>query len=89
MIMPVQSQGIIARYNVSVAVPAFAYFRVVDAVRSVVAINNVYYAIEQIAQTTVPGGLRPGHPGVYPWTDKINPAARRRPWISGGHDGVR
>jgi regulator of protease activity HflC (stomatin/prohibitin superfamily) len=29
------------------------YFRVVDAVKSVVAIENVYAAIDQIAQTTL------------------------------------
>ena len=51
--MPIQSQGIIARDNVSVDVSAVAYFRVVDAVKSVVAIENVYSAIDQIAQTTL------------------------------------
>jgi regulator of protease activity HflC (stomatin/prohibitin superfamily) len=39
--MPIQSQGIITRDNVSVDVSAVAYFRVVDAVKSVVAIENV------------------------------------------------
>src|ERR1700712_931000 len=51
--MPIQSQGIITRDNVSVDVSAVAYFRVVDAVKSVVAIENVYAAINQIAQTTL------------------------------------
>ena len=51
--MPIQSQGIITRDNVSVDVSAVAYFRVVDAVKSVVAIENVYIAIDQIAQTTL------------------------------------
>src|SRR5580658_740807 len=51
--MPIQSQGIITRDNVSVDVSAVAYFRVVDAVRSVVAIENVGAAIDQIAQTTL------------------------------------
>jgi regulator of protease activity HflC (stomatin/prohibitin superfamily) len=51
--MPIQSQGIITRDNVSVDVSAVAYFRVVDAVKSVVAIENVYTAIDQIAQTTL------------------------------------
>ena len=51
--MPIQSQGIITRDNVSVDVSAVAYFRVVDAVKSVVAIENVYTAINQIAQTTL------------------------------------
>ena len=51
--MPIQSQGIITRDNVSVDVSAVAYFRVVDAIKSVVAIENVYAAIDQIAQTTL------------------------------------
>ena len=51
--MPIQSQGIITRDNVSVDVSAVAYFRVRDAVKSVVAIENVYAAIDQIAQTTL------------------------------------
>src|SRR5581483_9345381 len=51
--MPIQSQGIITRDNVSVDVSAVAYFKVVDAVRSVVAIENVNAAIDQIAQTTL------------------------------------
>jgi regulator of protease activity HflC (stomatin/prohibitin superfamily) len=51
--MPIQSQGIITRDNVSVDVSAVAYFRVVDAVKSVVAIENVASAIDQIAQTTL------------------------------------
>jgi regulator of protease activity HflC (stomatin/prohibitin superfamily) len=51
--MPIQSQGIITRDNVSVDVSAVAYYRVVDAVKSVVAIENVRAAIDQIAQTTL------------------------------------
>jgi regulator of protease activity HflC (stomatin/prohibitin superfamily) len=51
--MPIQSQGIITRDNVSVDISAVAYFRVIDAVKSVVAIENVNAAIDQIAQTTL------------------------------------
>ena len=51
--MPIQSQGIITRDNVSVDVSAVAYYRVVDAQKSVVAIENVRAAIDQIAQTTL------------------------------------
>jgi regulator of protease activity HflC (stomatin/prohibitin superfamily) len=51
--MPIQSQGIITRDNVSVDVSAVAYYRVEDAIRSVVAIENVGAAINQIAQTTL------------------------------------
>jgi regulator of protease activity HflC (stomatin/prohibitin superfamily) len=51
--MPIQSQGIITRDNVSVDVSAVAYYRVADPVRSVIAIENVEAAINQIAQTTL------------------------------------
>jgi regulator of protease activity HflC (stomatin/prohibitin superfamily) len=51
--MPIQSQGIITQDNVSVDVSAVAYYRVVDAVKSVIAIENVKAAIDQIAQTTL------------------------------------
>lgn len=51
--MPIQSQEIITRDNVSVDVSAVAYFRVIDPVKSVVAIENVHSAINQIAQTTL------------------------------------
>jgi regulator of protease activity HflC (stomatin/prohibitin superfamily) len=51
--MPIQSQGIITQDNVSVDISAVAYYRVIDAVRSVVAIEDVAAAINQIAQTTL------------------------------------
>ena len=51
--MPIQSQGIITRDNVSVDVSAVAYFKVVDPTKSVVAIEDVNAAINQIAQTTL------------------------------------
>ena len=51
--MPIQSQGIITRDNVSVDVSAVAYFKVVDATKSLVAIESVVVAIDQIAQTTL------------------------------------
>ena len=51
--MPIQSQGIITQDNVSVDISAVAYYRVIDAVKSVVAIEDVAAAINQIAQTTL------------------------------------
>jgi regulator of protease activity HflC (stomatin/prohibitin superfamily) len=51
--MPIQSQGIITRDNVSIDVSAVAYYHVTDATKSVVAIENVAAAISQIAQTTL------------------------------------
>jgi regulator of protease activity HflC (stomatin/prohibitin superfamily) len=51
--MPIQSQGIITKDNVSIDVSAVAYYRVEDPIRAVVAIENVEAAISQIAQTTL------------------------------------
>jgi regulator of protease activity HflC (stomatin/prohibitin superfamily) len=51
--LPIESQGIITRDNVSVGVSAVAYYRVEDPIRSIVAIENVSAAISQIAQTTL------------------------------------
>jgi regulator of protease activity HflC (stomatin/prohibitin superfamily) len=51
--MPIQSQGIITRDNVSVDIAAVAYYRVRDPIRAVIAIENVGAAINQIAQTTL------------------------------------
>lgn len=51
--MPIQSQGIITQDNVSVDIAAVAYYKVVDATLSLVAIENVQTAINQIAQTTM------------------------------------
>lgn len=52
---PIQSQGIITKDNVSVDISAVAYYQVVDAAKSVLAIENVAAAIDQIAQTTLRG----------------------------------
>jgi regulator of protease activity HflC (stomatin/prohibitin superfamily) len=51
--LPIQSQGIITHDNVSIGVAAVAYYRIIDATKSVVAIENVRAAIDQIAQTTL------------------------------------
>src|ERR1035437_9651543 len=51
--MPIQSQGIITKDNVSVDISAVAYYKVADPVKSVVEIENVAAAINQIAQTTL------------------------------------
>ena len=50
---PIQSQQIITKDNVSIGVAAVAYYRRVDPVKSIVEIENVEVAIDQIAQTTV------------------------------------
>lgn len=51
--MPIVPQKIITKDNVSVDISAVAYYKVVDAVKSIVAIADVMNAINQIAQTTV------------------------------------
>jgi len=51
--MPIQSQGIITKDNVSVDIAAVAYYKVIDPVKSIVAIEVVSAAINQIAQTTL------------------------------------
>jgi regulator of protease activity HflC (stomatin/prohibitin superfamily) len=51
--LPVESQKIITKDNVSIDVAAVAYYQIVDPVKAVVAIENVVSAIYQIAQTTV------------------------------------
>src|SRR5579875_3176615 len=51
--MPIQSQGIITKDNVSIDVSAVAYYRVKDPIRPVIAIENVQAAIHQLAQTTL------------------------------------
>ena len=51
--MPVPTQKIITKDNVSVDVSAVAYYKIVDPVKSIVAIENVMSAINQIAQTSI------------------------------------
>ena len=51
--MDVPAQDVITRDNVSVKVNAIIYFRVVDANRAVVSVENYLYATSQLAQTTL------------------------------------
>lgn len=51
--MNIPSQKIITRDNVSIDIAAVAYYHIVDPKKSVVAIDNVYEAVNQISQTTV------------------------------------
>jgi regulator of protease activity HflC (stomatin/prohibitin superfamily) len=51
--LPIPPQKIITKDNVSVDISAVAYYKIVDATKSIVAIENVMQAIDQIAQTTV------------------------------------
>ena len=51
--MDVPAQDIITRDNVSVKVNAIVYFRVFDANRAIVTVENYLYATSQLAQTTL------------------------------------
>src|SRR4051794_32747250 len=51
--LPVDSQQVITKDNVSIDVAAVAYYQVRDPIKSVVEIENVISATYQIAQTTV------------------------------------
>ncbi len=51
--MAVPGQQVITKDNVSISVAAVTYYLVVDPAKSLVAIDNVISAINQIAQTTV------------------------------------
>jgi regulator of protease activity HflC (stomatin/prohibitin superfamily) len=51
--MDVPPQDVITRDNVSIKVNAVIYFRVVDAERAVISVEDFLYATSQIAQTTL------------------------------------
>ena len=51
--MQIPSQKIITKDNVSIDIAAVAYYRISDPEKAVIAIENVYEAINQISQTTV------------------------------------
>lgn len=51
--MDIPSQKIITKDNVSIDIAAVAYYHIIDAQKSVVAIEDVYSAVNQISQTTV------------------------------------
>ena len=51
--LPIESQKIITKDNVSIDVAAVAYYQVTDPIKAIVEIENVVSATYQIAQTTV------------------------------------
>ncbi len=51
--MAIPSQKIITKDNVSIDIAAVAYYHVMDPVKSVIAIEDVFNAVNQISQTTV------------------------------------
>ncbi|MGE0081893.1 MAG: slipin family protein [Thiohalomonadaceae bacterium] len=53
IVMDVPTQDVISRDNVSVKVNAVIYFRVVDAERAIIQVENFFEATSQLAQTTL------------------------------------
>ena len=53
IVLEVPPQDVITRDNVSVRVSAVIYFRVVDAIRAIVSVENYIYATNQLSQTTL------------------------------------
>jgi regulator of protease activity HflC (stomatin/prohibitin superfamily) len=51
--MQIPSQKIITKDNVSIDIAAVAYYHITEPEKAVIAIENVYNAINQISQTTV------------------------------------
>ncbi len=51
--MDIPSQKIITKDNVSIDIAAVAYYHILDAQKSVLSIEDVYKAVNQISQTTV------------------------------------
>ncbi len=51
--MDIPSQKIITKDNVSIDIAAVAYYHIVDPQKSVVGVEDAYYATNQISQTTV------------------------------------
>lgn len=51
--MDIPSQKIITKDNVSIDIAAVAYYHIVDPKKSVISIEDVYSAVNQISQTTV------------------------------------
>ena len=51
--MDIPSQKIITKDNVSIDIAAVAYYKIVDPQKSIVSIEDVYTAVNQISQTTV------------------------------------
>jgi regulator of protease activity HflC (stomatin/prohibitin superfamily) len=51
--MDIPAQKIITKDNVSIDIAAVAYSKVIDPQKAIVSVENFYYAVNQISQTTV------------------------------------
>jgi len=49
----VPSQTMLTKDNVTVSVDAIVYFKVIDPIKAVIAVNNYYAAVVNMAQTTL------------------------------------
>jgi regulator of protease activity HflC (stomatin/prohibitin superfamily) len=80
--MPIQSQGIIARENVSIGVSAVAYYQVVEATKSVVAIESAAAAINRSPRPPCARSSA-STPWTRPWprpTASTSTSARSSTW---------
>jgi regulator of protease activity HflC (stomatin/prohibitin superfamily) len=53
VVLDIPPQDVITRDNVSIKVNAVIYFRVIDALKSVIDVENYLYATSQLSQTTL------------------------------------
>ena len=53
IVLDIPSQGTITRDNVTIGVDAVVYFRVVDAVRAIINVQNYLLATSQVSQTSL------------------------------------
>ncbi len=53
IVLDVEKQDVITRDNVSVAVNAVVYFKVVDPVKALLSVEDYFFATAQLAQTTL------------------------------------
>lgn len=53
IVLNVPKQDVITRDNVSVKVNAVVYFRIIDAGKAIIAVENAFDATSQVAQTTL------------------------------------
>lgn len=53
IVLDVPPQDVVTKDNVSIKVNAVVYFRVVDALKAIIEVENFLYATSQLAQTTL------------------------------------
>lgn len=53
VVMDIPPQDVISRDNVSVRVSAVVYFRVIDAAKAIIQVEDFHAAVSQLAQTTL------------------------------------